>query len=69
MNLSEGSGAGSVPAPAPQEEAPAPLANWQTLLGLTPSEPKKIQISKRISSPNLGKFIFGTDIVVFCRSF
>ncbi|KAK6050421.1 hypothetical protein COOONC_12072 [Cooperia oncophora] len=32
----EDSGAGMVPAPAPVSEAPAPLVNWQTLLGLSP---------------------------------
>lgn len=33
---SEDNGAGMVPAPAPVSEAPAPLVNWQTLLGLSP---------------------------------
>ncbi|VDO41105.1 unnamed protein product [Haemonchus placei] len=32
----EDNGAGMVPAPAPVSEAPAPLVNWQTLLGLSP---------------------------------
>ncbi|WKY05137.1 hypothetical protein Q1695_005841 [Nippostrongylus brasiliensis] len=32
----EDSGSGMVPAPAPISEAPAPLVNWQTLLGLSP---------------------------------
>ncbi|VDK52092.1 unnamed protein product [Cylicostephanus goldi] len=32
----EDSGAGLIPAPAPVSEAPAPLVNWQTLLGLSP---------------------------------
>ncbi|KIH62732.1 hypothetical protein ANCDUO_06979 [Ancylostoma duodenale] len=32
----EDSGAGMIPAPAPVSEAPAPLVNWQTLLGLSP---------------------------------
>lgn len=33
---SEDSGSGMIPAPAPVSEAPAPLVNWQTLLGLSP---------------------------------
>lgn len=32
----EDSGAGMIPALAPVREAPAPLVNWQTLLGLSP---------------------------------
>ncbi|PAV89874.1 hypothetical protein WR25_18864 [Diploscapter pachys] len=36
---SEDYGSGRVPAPAPVCEAPAPLTNWQTLLGLTPQPP------------------------------
>ncbi|KAK6749910.1 hypothetical protein RB195_002119 [Necator americanus] len=32
----EDSGTGMIPAPAPVSEAPAPLVNWQTLLGLSP---------------------------------
>ncbi|KAK5984241.1 hypothetical protein GCK32_008712 [Trichostrongylus colubriformis] len=32
----EDNGAGMIPAPAPVSEAPAPLVNWQTLLGLSP---------------------------------
>ncbi|KAK6057245.1 hypothetical protein COOONC_05238 [Cooperia oncophora] len=34
--VSEDNGTGMVPAPAPVSEAPAPLVNWQTLLGLSP---------------------------------
>ncbi|PAV78721.1 hypothetical protein WR25_16001 [Diploscapter pachys] len=36
---SEDYGSGRVPALAPVCEAPAPLTNWQTLLGLTPQPP------------------------------
>ncbi|KJH43899.1 hypothetical protein DICVIV_10084 [Dictyocaulus viviparus] len=32
----EDTGSGMIPAPAPVREAPAPLVNWQTLLGLSP---------------------------------
>uniref|UniRef100_A0A1I7XD35 RING-type domain-containing protein n=1 Tax=Heterorhabditis bacteriophora TaxID=37862 RepID=A0A1I7XD35_HETBA len=67
MLATEDSGQGVVPAPAPTVEAPAPLINWQALLGLAPqatgqSSQTKAQSSRQVvTSPPPGLNGFGSD--------
>lgn len=55
----------NVPAPAPEIEAPAPLDNWQTILGLSPQKPtvQRTQPPQpvRVPSPPPGLNGFGFD--------
>ncbi|CAI4227426.1 unnamed protein product [Auanema sp. JU1783] len=55
---------GVVPAPAPREEAPAPLTNWQSLLGLapTPEIPRESTGMRLTPPPGLNSMFSDDDL-------